>query len=216
MKNSLVRSKPHRLSQFLYSLSLVFLGIGLYSLGWAVWPVPMDGVQFNIPAGALPGAPGESLFASLSDYSLEISWTSQVRRGEAGALHLRLTDLDPLPPAEINASQVVLAEPALYPLRVDPPGEVQANLGDDQSLLLTWTVTGDQRGDYAGKLYVSFGFFDDAEDALIAVPVAVVDLHIQVIELWGIAPGMVIWFGFVSLVLWGVLFLLGRVVVVRK
>jgi hypothetical protein len=216
MKKPLVRSKHHRLSQFLYSLSLVFLGIGLFSLGWAVWAVPLDGIQFNIPAGALPGAPGEDRFDSLSDYSLEVSWPRWVRRGESGVLHLRLTDLDPLPPAEMNASQVMLAEPALYPLRVDPPGEVQANLGDDQTMLLTWAVTGDQRGDYAGKLYVSFGFFDDAEDALITVPVAVVDLHIQVIELWGLQPGMVIWFGLVSLVLWGALFVLGRVAGVKQ
>jgi len=57
---------------------------------------------------------------------------------------------------------------------------------------------------------VSFGFFDADEDALTAVPVAVVDLDIQVIELWGLRSGMVIWFGFVCLALWGALFLLGN------
>ena len=211
MKRNLVRSKSQRLSQFLYSLSLVFLGIGLFSLGWAVWPVPMDGIRFNIPAGALPGAPDEDRYESLSDYALEISWPRWVRRDEAGPLHLRLTDQDPSSPAEMDTSQVLLAEPALFPLNVDPPGEVQANLGDDQTLLLSWAVSGDQRGAYEGKLYVSFGFFDDTEDALIAVPVAVVDLDIQVIELWGVQSGLVIWFGFVSLVLWGALFVLGRV-----
>ena len=211
MKKPLVRSKSHRLSQFLYSLSLVFLGVGLFSLGWAVWPVPVDGIQFNIPAGALPGALGENRFDSLSDYSLEVSWPRWVRRGESGRLNLRLTDLDPQTLAESDASQVVLVEPGLYPLRVDPPGAIQANLGDDQTLLLTWAVTGDQHGDYSGKLYVSFGFFDAAEDALTAVPVAVIDLRIQVFELWGLAPGMVIWFGFVCLALWGGLFVLGRV-----
>jgi hypothetical protein len=216
MKRPLVRSKSHRLSQFLYSLSLVFLGIGLFSLGWAVWPPPMDVVQFNIPPGPLPGAPGDGGFSSLSDYSLEISWQRWVRRGESGVLQLRLTDMDPLPQAERDASQVLLAEPALYPLRVEPPGEVQANLGDDQTMLLTWAVNGDERGTYGGKLYVSFGFFDDAEDALIAIPVAVLDLDIQVIELWGLAPGLVIWFGLVSLVLWGGMFVLGRVVAGRS
>lgn len=210
-----VRSKGRRLSQFLYSLSLVFLGLSLFSLGWAVWPSPMDAVQINVPAGPLPAAPGEVRFSSLSDYSLEISWPRWVRRGESGGLHLRLTDLDPLPQTDRDASQVLLAEPALYPLRVDPPGSIQANLGDDQSLTVTWAVVGEQRGTYEGKLYVSFGFFDEAEDTLIAIPVAVVDLHIQVVELWGLTPGLVIWFGLLGLVLWGALFLLGRVAEVR-
>ena len=210
-----VRSKGRRLSQLLFSLSLVFLGIGLFSLGWAVWPAPVDAVQFMIPAGPLPGAPGEVDFNSLSDYSLEVSWPSWVRRGDAGKIQLRLTDLDPTAQAQEDASQVLLAEPALYPLRVDPPGSIQANLGDDQSLLLTWSVTGEQRGTSAGKLYVSFGFFDEAEDALIAIPVAVVDLQIRVSALWGLAPGMVIWFGVVGLLMWGTLLVLGRVAAVR-
>jgi hypothetical protein len=60
-------------------------------------------------------------------------------------------------------------------------------------------------------MYVSFGFIDEAQAELVAVPVAVVDLHIQVIGLWGLDSGLVIWFGLVSLVLWGALFILGRV-----
>lgn len=210
MKKHIVRSKAHRLSQFLYSLSLVFLGIGLFSLGWAVWPVPMDGIRFTIPAGALPGAPGEDEYQSLSEYSLEVNWPRWVRKGEPGAVQLHLTDLDPASLTELDPAQVVLVEPAFYPLQTDPPGEIQANLGDDQTLLLSWSVTGDQRGAYQGKLYVSFGFFDADEGALTAVPVAVVDLDIQVIELWGLRPGIVIWFGFVCLALWGALFLLGN------
>ncbi|MFU8826275.1 MAG: hypothetical protein ACNA70_02165 [Brevefilum sp.] len=208
----LIRSKHRRLSQFLYSLSLVFLGLGLFSLGWAVWPAPTDAVMFNIPDGLLPGAPAGEAFASLSAYTLEISWPAWVRKGERGVLSLRLTDQDPLPAGLADESQVVLAEPVLYPLHVDPPGGVQASLGDDQTLELTWAVSGETAGDYAGKLYVSFGFFDDAEDALISVPVTVVDLQVRVIELWGLASGLVIWLGFVSLVLWGALFVSGRVV----
>jgi len=208
----LIRSKNRRLSQFLYAFSLVFLGLGLFSLGWTVWPVPTDAVEINIPAGLLPGAPADEQFDSLSAYALEISWPAWVRKGERGVLSLSLTDLDPLPAGLADESQVVLVEPALYPLRVDPPGGVQANLGDDQALELTWTVSGETAGDYAGKLYVSFGFFDDAEAVLDIVPVAVVDLQVRVVELWGLASGLVIWLGFVSLAIWGALFVLGRVV----
>jgi hypothetical protein len=39
-----------------------------------------------------------------------------------------------------------------------------------------------------------------------------VDLQVRVVELWGLASGLVIWLGFVSLAIWGALFLLGRVV----
>ena len=205
------------LSQILYTFSLVFLGIGLFSLGWAVWPVPSDGVQLTIPAGPLAGAPPEQPLVSLTTYSLEISWPRWMRRGEAEAIHLRLTDLDhtPLAAEEMWGAQIVLVEPALYPLHIDPPGGVQANLGDDQELLLTWTVTGQARGSYPGKMYVSFGFFEAELGELLPVPVAVVDLHIQVIELWGLEPGLVIWLGFVSLVLWGALFVLGRAAAIR-
>lgn len=205
--------KGPRLSQLLYTLSLAFLALGLFSLSWAVWPASTDAIQFDIPAGPLPAAPEEQPLDSLSDYSLEIAWPRWIRRGETGTLRLFLADLDHTPPAqgEARATQLVLVEPALYPLRVDPLGGMQANLGDDQELLLTWSVSGGQPGDYPGKLFVSFGFYEDAQDSIVTVPVAVVDIHIRVIDLWGLGSGLAIWFGLVSLVLWGTLFILGRV-----
>jgi hypothetical protein len=143
----------NRFSQFLYLLSLAFLILGLFILGWAVWPIPTDAVQFNIAAGPLPGAPEGSDFPSLSDYALNISWPRWIRRDEVGLIHLRLTDLaqEPLPGNEARGTQIVLVEPALYPLLITPPGSVQANLGDDQELLLTWEVTGVNRGISPGK-----------------------------------------------------------------
>lgn len=200
-------------SQFLYGLSLFFFALGLLNLGWAVWPAPTDGVQFEIPAGALPGAPEGEVFTSLSAYALNVSWPRWLRRGESGMIHLRLTDLDqePLPAGNDRVAQVVLAEPALYPLQVSPSGGMQAALGDDQELLLTWEVVGAERGSFPGKLYLSFGFYDQALADLVAVPVAVVDIDIRVVGLWGLDAGLAIWFGIVSLALWGALFLLGRV-----
>ncbi len=211
------RGKVQRLSQFLYGLSLIFLALGLFILGWAVWPVQTDAVQFNIPAGVLPGAPEGNALASLSAYELNISWPRWMRQGEPGLIHLQLVDQDqePLPEGVERAAQVVLVEPAIFPLQVEPPGGVQANLGDDQDLTLSWQVEGQERGSYPGKIFVSFGFYDQDLAELVTVPVAVVDLHIKVIGLWGLAPGLVIWFGLVSLVVWGALFLLGRMVGVR-
>jgi hypothetical protein len=216
MKRTL--QKGHRrLSQFLYGLSLVFMAFGLFNLGWVVWPAATDAVQFSIPAGNLPAAPVEDDFISLSAYALAISWPRWMRRGEPGTLRLQLTDLDHTPPPAGDArdAQVVLAEPALFPLQVEPLGGVQATLGDDQELLLTWTLSGDQPGQFAGKLFVSFGFLDEAQGSLTAVPVAVVDLNIRVVGLWGAGSGLVLWFGFISLVLWGALFLVGRLVAGR-
>ena len=212
--------KGNRLSQFLYTFSLAFLVLGLILLGWAVWPEPADGVQINIPAGPLPGAPDDVTLSSLTDYAINISWPRWIRLGEVGQIHLHLTDLDntPLPEGEARPVQMVLVEPNLHPLPINPPGSVQANLGDDQELHLTWEITGTSRGEYAGKMIVFFGFFqeespagDEAQQAFTAIPVAVVDLHVRVIELWGLETGLVIWFGLVSLVVWGVLFILGRV-----
>jgi len=219
-----IRRTSNRFSQFLYLLSLACLILGLFILGWAVWPAPTDAVQFNIPAGPLPGAPEGFDFPSLSDYALNISWPRWIRRDEVGLIHLRLTDLvqEPLPGNAVRGTQIVLVEPALYPLLITPAGSVQANLGDDQELLLTWEVTGTSRGDFPGKMYVSFGFLGEAfptdeepQEELVAVPVAVVDLHIRVIGLWGWDSGLVIWFGLLSLVFWGVLFILGRVIAER-
>lgn len=211
------RRKNLILSRFLYVLSLVFLSFGLFSLGWIAWPAPTDAVQLEIPAGTLPAAPAGADYVSLSDYALSISWPRWVRRGQTGEIHLRLTDLlqEPLSEGEARASQVVLIEPALYLLPVDPPGGVQANLGDDQDLQLTWQVRGDESGAYPGKLYVSFGFFDETLNDLVEVPVAVIDLNIRVIELWGLDSGLVIWLGLAGLLLWGALFVLGRVAAVR-
>lgn len=210
--------KAQRFSQFLYGLSLVFFAFGLITLGWAVWPAPTDAIQIEIPAGMLPGAPKGEAFTSQSAYALNISWTRWMRRGESGMIHLRLTDLDqePSPAVDDRAAQVVLAEPALYPLQVSPSGGMQAALGDDQELLLSWQVTGEVRGSYPGKVYVSFGFYDQDLADLVAVPVAVVDIDIRLVELWGLDAGLAIWFGIVSLVLWGGLFLLGRVLVANS
>ena len=213
-------AKGNRLSQLLYTFSLVFLLLGLFLLAWSVWPAPTDGVQINIPAGPLPGAPGEVDFSSLSNYALNISWQRWMRLGEEGLIHLRLTDLERTSPinGEAGSVQIVLMEPALHPLLISPPGLVQANLGDDQELLLSWAVTATSPGEYSGKMFVSFGFFQEedvvdegSQQALTTIPIAVVDLNVRVIELWGLEPGLVIWFGLVSLVLWGVLFILGRV-----
>lgn len=212
--------KGNRLSQFLYTLSLAFLVLGLFLLAWAVWPEPTDAVQINIPAGPLPGAPGEEDYTSLSDYALNISWPRWVRLGEVGKIHLHMTDLGNTPPpgGEARSVQMVLVEPTLHPLLISPPGMMQANLGDDQELLLTWEVTGTIQGEFAGKMFVSFGFFqensptgNETQQALVAIPVAVVDINVRVIELWGLETSLVIWFGLLSLVLWGGLFLLGRV-----
>ncbi|MFY9365590.1 MAG: hypothetical protein WAP13_02810 [Brevefilum fermentans] len=203
-------NKKQRLVQFLYVLSLVFLGIGLFSLGWAHWPTPIDGVQLNVPAGGLAAAPGEDEFISLSEYSLNVSWPRRVRRGESGILELRLTDVDGASTADADATQIVLAEPVFFMLQVDPSGETQSALGDGQTLTLYWRVSGDQRGEFSGKLYVSFAFFVPTENVLVSVPVAVVDLDVQVIELWGLSSAMVTWLGVVNLVLWGAVFVLGR------
>ena len=207
-----------RFSQILYTLSLVFLSFGLINLAWGVWPSPTDAVQITIPAGILPGAPEGTAFASLSEYALNVSWPRWVRLGESGTLHLVLTDLnpDPLPVEVERQAQVVLAEPALYPMRVDPLGGVQAALGDDQELLLSWEVEGDQQGSFPGKIYLSFGFYDEGSDALMAIPVAVVDINIQVVTLWGRAAGFAIGLGIVSMVLWGALFVLGRLSAARQ
>lgn len=212
-----MKSSP-RLSQILYTLSLAFLAFGLVNLAWAVWPPPTDALQITIPAGTLPAAPGSTAFASLSEYALNVSWPRWVRRGESGTLNLVLTDLDHeiLPAGTERQAQVVLTEPALYPLQLDPLGGVQATLGDNQDLLLTWEVTGEQQGSFPGKIYVSFGFYDEGSDALVTVPVAVVDFHIQVVELWGRGAGFAIGLGIAGLVLWGALFVLGRLSAARR
>ncbi|MBW6467075.1 MAG: hypothetical protein K0B06_11270 [Brevefilum sp.] len=206
--------RSSRFSQVLYTLSLAFLAFGLFNLAWAVWPPPTDAIQIMIPAGSLPAAPESMLFISLSEYALNISWPRWLRQGESGTLHLVLTDLDHSPRTveQNQLAQVILAEPAIYPMQIDPLGGIQAILGDDQELLLAWEVAGEEQGSFPGKIFVSFGFYDEPTEELVTVPVAVVDIYIQVVTLWGRGAGFAIGLGVVSLVLWGVLFILGRVV----
>jgi len=89
-------------------------------------------------------------------------------------------------------------------------GEIQVSMGDDQTLQLLWKVKGEQSGKYAGKLYISFGFFDEPGHALMAIPVAVVDVNLRVIELRALSSGLLIWVGLLSLVLAFGLFILGK------
>lgn len=207
------RGRRHWLSQALFILSLVFLGFGLFNLGWAVWPAPSDGVELIIKRGVLPGSPPARDYASGSNYRLQVSWPRWMRLGATGRIHVVLTDLDESELADIGLpAQVVLAEPVITGLPLNPPGQVQANLGDQQDLTLSWEAEGMITGEYPGNMILAFGFFDPLTDQLETVPVALINMGIRVVDLWGLESGMTVWFGLVSLVLWGALFVAGRVV----
>jgi hypothetical protein len=199
-------------SGVLFGLSLVFLVFGLINLGWAAWPEQRDAVSLGIPSGILPGAPAGTNYEIITDYVLRVSWPLRIRMGEEGEIQVVL-----LPDVgedevtqEENPTQVVLIEPRLGMLSVVPAGRLQANLGPEQPLDTTWTVAGEAVGEYQGKVYVSFGFYEEAEEELVPVPVAVVDVAIRLVALWGVGRPLALWLGFVGLVLWGALFLLGR------
>ncbi len=81
---------------------------------------------------------------------------------------------------------------------VAPAGRLQANLALGRTLDTSWTVVGEQVGDYAGKVYLSFGFYEEAADELVPVPVAVVDIAIRVTSLWGQQQPLALWLGFVD------------------
>lgn len=201
------------LSRLLYALSLVTLGFALVNLGWAVWPGPTDARTFSIPAGPLPGAPSGKTYASLADYVLEVSWPRWIRAGEKGQIVVALSEAaGPAEETLDRETQVVLIEPSLAGLPVDPPGRAQVNLGPEQVLQQRWMVNGAIAGEFPGKLVVSFGFYDEVLGELVPVPVAVVGFSIQVVTLWGLARGLVLWLGVVGLALWGALLILGRVV----
>lgn len=206
------------LSQLLITFSLVFLAFGLFNLGWYAWPSPTDGVQLTIPAGILKGAPGGTNYASLADYSLSLSWPRWLRVHQTGKLQVSLKESEDRAAnaALARPAQVVLIEPVLVGLAVNPPGRMQTSMAGRQSLEMSWELIGQSRGAYPGKVVVSFGFFDQFSNELVAVPVAVVDVSLQILSLWDDQPQMALWMGGIGLVLWGALFVLGRLVQVRK
>lgn len=204
------KSKQQKaLSQVLFGLSLLFLLLALTILAWAVWPNASDSAQLSIPAGTLPGAPEGAGYASQADYTLTLDWPVWLRKGQAGELRATLVEGEALAD---RGTQVVLIEPALTGLTLDPPGLVQANLAAGQDLVETWQVDTSTAGDFTGKFYISFGFYDAEQEQLIAVPVAVVDIALRVTSIWGLNTQLALWFGLVALVFWGALFILGRVV----
>ena len=212
IKNRIEGRSP-RLSLVLYVLSLAALVFALVSLGWAVWPSGREVKTFTIPAGTLPGAQAGETYASLAEYTLQVSWPRWIRAGEAGEILVVLSEIDSSEESVLDReTQVILIEPSIIRLPLDPPGRTQINLGAQQALRQTWTVQGAISGEFPGKLVVSFGFYDEALGELAPVPVAVVDLTIRVVTLWGLARGLAVWLGVVGLALWGALFLLGRVV----
>ncbi len=203
-------------SRFLFALSICFLAFGLASLGWVMWPSGRDSVQMTIPSGVLPGASAGTDYAALMDYTLTITWPRMVRLGRTGEIELILVG-DLLGEAGENkdrpaALQTILMEPVLPGMPLAPPGLVQVNMAEGQTLDQVWTLTPIEAGDYAGKLYLSFGFYDQQMKELVTVPVAVVDFSLQVAALWGLEANLVLWLGLVGLVLWGALFVLGRFV----
>ena len=198
-------------SQVLYILSLVCLGVGLFILGWAVWPAPSEAVQIPISKGVLPGAPSGTNYASLADYTLNVTWPRWLRVGDVGAIQLTLTVTD-LGQEDVNEGevQIVVADPRINSLTLSPAGTIQANLAPGNDLAMTWEVAAEQSGEFSGKLLVFFGFYDETLDDLVAVPVVVVDMLIIVTALWGLGSRLAIWFSLVGIALWGALFLLGR------
>ncbi len=203
-------------SQVLYVLSLMCLGMGLFLLGWAVWPVPTEAVQIPISKGVLPGVPTGTGYASLTDYTLSVSWQRWFRVGDVGTIQLEMNETDP-DKGDVGEGevQIVVAEPLLSSLTLSPPGTIQANLAPSNDLAMIWEVKAGKDGEYHGKVLVSFGFYNEALDEMTIVPVAVVDVLIIVTSLWGMGSRMAMWFGLVGIVLWGALFLMGRMVHVK-
>lgn len=196
----------------MFALSLIFLGLGLVSLGWGVWPSPTDGVSFTIPAGVLPGAPAGVVYANQSEVTVNASWQTRIRTGETGTITVYFSEMgaDSGEPAD-RPVQVVLVEPVVPSVALIPAGRSQANLAAGQDLTLSWDVSGEVPGDYEGKLVISFGFFDDTLGEMESVPVAVVDLAFSVVSFYGLDGRLALWFGLVGVALWGALFLAGRV-----
>ncbi|HEY9122399.1 MAG TPA: hypothetical protein VIM80_05330 [Brevefilum sp.] len=202
-----------RLGQGLFILSLLFLAFGLFSIGWVVWPTPREAVTLEIPAGLLPGAPGGASYASLTDYGLSLTRPRWLRVGERGEIRVYLREQDAQYSIELDQPvQVVLVETSLAKMSLDPPGLRQVSLHPGQEMDLSWEVSGDATGEFPGQVIFSFAFYDEAHSDLIPVPVAVMDYEIKVISLFGMERNIVLWLGFVGVVLWGVLFVIGRAV----
>jgi hypothetical protein len=202
-----VSNRNRVIGQILYVCSLVFLIFGLFWLAWAAWPVPMDGVSMTIPAGVLPAAPPEQDYASLGEYNLNISWPRWLRLGNSGTIKVFFeeTTQDNERPV-----QVVIAEANLAGLPIEPTGGIQTAVSLGQDMTISWAVPGIQVGEFPGEVILSFGFFEEDSAEMIAVPVAVVDVQVRVISLFGLRYQMVLWFGLIGLVFWGALFVLGR------
>lgn len=206
-------AKRKRLMQGLFLLSLVFLAFGLFCIGWSVWPNPRGGVSLTIPTGVLPGAPAGTTYASLTDYNLSLTWPRWLRIGESGAIELIMaeTDLNNRDDRE-QSVQVLLAEPHVRSFTVEPSGRFQASLGSGQRLKMNWVISGTERGEFPGEMVLSFGFYDESLETLVAIPVAVTDLSIRVLSLFGMGTGMAMWFGILGLLFWGAFFILGRAI----
>ena len=208
-----VKQNQSGLSKFLFGLSLVFLVFGLISLAWSVWPASEDAAQFTIAAGELPGAPTGSGYAAAMDYTLSLNWPTWLRSGDTGTLRVTLAEAGENDGTNGDRpAQVIVVEPVISSMPIDPPGRVQASAAAGHDLELTWELTGGEEGDYEGKVAVSFAFYDEEQEALVTVPVVVVDVATRVDALWGLQANLVLWLGFVGLVLWGALFVVGRVV----
>ena len=205
------------LSQLLFTVSLIFLVLGLFQLGWAVWPSARDAVQIVIPAGVLPGAPSSETLTSLADYTLNLSWPRWIRSGQDEKILISIMEVadGDNPQITEREAQIIIVEPVLASLSLTPPGRMQTSVAAGQDIEMSWDVDGERAGEYPGKVYVAFGFYDDILAEVLPVPVAVVDINIRVISLWGLESNLVIWLGFISLVFWGALFVLGRIAQVR-
>ncbi len=210
-KTSAVTAKRRFLSRLLFALSLFFLAFGLVSLGWAMWPTSQSALVLTIPSGVLPGAPAGTVYASPFESILTVTWPRRVRLGQTGPLWVDVTPSDPTVSEAVKEDlQVILVEPVLPGIKLDPPGLVQGNLSADQPLSFAWTLEPLEKGTFFGKVYISFGFYEEATDEMKAVPVAVVDFDVQAVSLWGLEANLVLWLGVIGLVFWGACFIIGR------
>lgn len=194
------------------AVSLVCLFVSLFLLTWSLWSSPSDSAEIFIPEGFLPVTHDDARFKSQSDYSVAVSWSRWIRRGESGAIKLYLKDLshNNISGDQSQTVQILSVEPVLHYFSIDPPGALQVTIGDEQDLALEWSVKAERQGSFLGKVYLSFVFFDDINTSLVTLPVAVLDFNIDVIDLWGMPSSFTKWLGFSFLFLWGIFLLLAK------
>ncbi len=202
--------KQRLLTRIPLIVGFIFLIISARFLAWRLIPASEISHAITIPAGELSGSPESAPQSINHELELRVTYPSKIRAGEEATLRLDL-----IPETNIisrdepfNNNPAIAAELSMINMSLSPQSTVSTAYSVDQPKSFTWELTAPDSGSRQGSLWVTMQFTPN-EGSKVEVPLAVWEINLGIIRLWGMNSTQVTWLAMLALLIWGGMMVLG-------